>query len=116
MINLNDKSQVFPSVQPEVGMKGSNNNGGPAFPMCMPTAAGTGVVYGMTLRDYFAVKAMQAFLTRDVTANAADKVVAAWSYETADAMLLAREGPECQPRTAGVGGEACRIQGQEVLP
>ena len=32
------------------------NDGGPAFPMCVPTARGTGVIYGMTLREYAAIK------------------------------------------------------------
>jgi hypothetical protein len=45
----------------------NTNTGGPAFPMAMPTAAGTGVVYGMTLRDYFAAKAMQVFLQNPET-------------------------------------------------
>jgi hypothetical protein len=43
---------------------------------------------GMTLRDYFAAKAMQSFLTRggsNFTACAND------AYEVADAMLKARE-------------------------
>ncbi len=70
------------------------NNGGPAFPMCMPTAAGTGVVYGMTLRDYFAAKALQAELMfpedhRDAEDWALE--VAQVSYRVADAMLRARE-------------------------
>lgn len=35
-------------------------NGGPAFPLKNPT---TGDFHGMTLRDYFAAKAMQALVT-----------------------------------------------------
>lgn len=43
---------------------------------------------GMTLRDYFAAKAMQEFMTsRDVYQNAD---IAEFSYEIADAMLKAR--------------------------
>ncbi len=57
--------------------------GGPAFP------TGTGATPynpGMTLRDYFAAKAMQAMVNTqyfDTTARLA--------YEMADAMLKARE-------------------------
>ena len=70
-------------------------DGGPAFPMAMPTAAGTGVVYGMTLRDYFAAKAMQAIVNRDRddSAYGSDmmKGRSVLAYEYADAMLAARE-------------------------
>ena len=62
----------------------TNNNGGPAFPV-----AGSEHNYpieGMTLRDYFAAKAMQK-LDHD-----ADKYwLATRAYEIADAMLEARE-------------------------
>lgn len=76
----------------------TKNNGGPAFPMCMPTASGTGVVYGMTLRDYFAATALPAVF-KDY-AESAQKVgwdegwqdgVAMDAYAMADAMLRARE-------------------------
>jgi hypothetical protein len=42
---------------------------------------------GMTLRDYFAAQAMQAFL---INASGSDEVVAKAAYETADAMMKAR--------------------------
>ena len=69
-------------------------NNPPAFP------TGTGVTPynpGMTLRDYFAAKAMQAFLTNDAIANSVNTSsewlmkTAITSYEMADAMLAARE-------------------------
>ena len=41
-------------------MSQSIDTSGPAFPMCMPTSIGTGVVYGMTLHDYFAAHANPA--------------------------------------------------------
>lgn len=43
---------------------------------------------GATLRDYFAAKAMQAFMTRGSTETALTTAMAA--YEIADAMLAAR--------------------------
>jgi hypothetical protein len=43
----------------------------------------------MTLRDYFAAKAMQGLLASDV--NAARHMFAAQAYAMADAMLEARE-------------------------
>jgi hypothetical protein len=59
----------------------------PAF----PTETAFGYQFGMTLRDYFAAKAMQAFESRqdldDITAfNKANRC-----YRIADAMLKARE-------------------------
>jgi hypothetical protein len=45
---------------------------------------------GMTIRDYFAAKAMQGMMSKtDFDAYYGD--VAKWSYELADAMLKARE-------------------------
>ena len=67
--------------------------GGPAFPVKSPMA---GDFSGMTLRDYFAAKALQGMMTleqlqmrlgRDLTMEQ----IAGASYEWADAMLKARE-------------------------
>lgn len=73
----------------------TNNNGGPAFPV-----AGSEHNYpidGMTLRDYFAAKALSGWLasypescTHPIVAGNADEV-AKHSYMLADAMLRARE-------------------------
>ncbi|MBF4179352.1 hypothetical protein [Lelliottia nimipressuralis] len=63
----------------------TNNNGGPAFPV-----AGSEHNYpieGMTLRDYFAAKAMQAM----IAAHEAQGAIPGWAYEMADEMLRARE-------------------------
>ena len=65
----------------------------PAFPMCMPTSAGTGVVYGMDLRDYFAAKAMAVVWTEipdDADRDRALRRLGNYAYEMADAMLAAR--------------------------
>ena len=45
---------------------------------------------GMTLRDYFAAKAMAAYWS-DPHVACDQKTAAAWAYEMADAMLKARE-------------------------
>ena len=67
--------------------------GGPAFPV--PIAGDTagfvdaeecGVATGLTIRDYFAAKAMQGMLSAHVPSGD----IPAWSYEIADAMLDAR--------------------------
>ncbi|HGH4637379.1 MULTISPECIES: hypothetical protein [Enterobacteriaceae] len=65
------------------------NNGGPAFPVQG--------YEGVTLRDYFAAKAMQGWLAsfpadacHPSVSGVCDKV-AKQSYELADAMLKARE-------------------------
>lgn len=65
--------------------------GGPAFPVGEEALMRN--LQGMTLRDYFAVKAMQAYWLDpeiDQTINAPENV-ARWSYEMADAMLGARK-------------------------
>ena len=59
--------------------------GGPAFP---PMHDPDKHPSGMTLRDYFAAKAMQVFLANTETSFAAD---AKNAYAMADAMLAARE-------------------------
>lgn len=62
------------------------NTGGPAFPHI--TESGKYVYEeGMTLRDYFAAKAMQG-MSDSGCSNAA---IAKCAYEMADAMLKARE-------------------------
>lgn len=46
---------------------------------------------GMTLRDYFAAKAMQAYVTRGgYPDDGFDELISKWAYEISDAMLAAR--------------------------
>jgi hypothetical protein len=62
------------------------NTGGPAFPY--------GTAYaGMTLRDYFAAKAMQGLLVATVTPITvwSQDDVAETAYKMADAMLKVRQ-------------------------
>lgn len=69
------------------------NNGGPAFPIPLNEGQpyhGHAPCDGMTLRDYFAAKAMQGYLTHEQAANSPEDVVAGWAYSMADAMLRAR--------------------------
>lgn len=71
-----------------------NNDDTNAFPyplgncnMAEPFQSG-----GMTLRDYFAAKAMQSIINQgEVFVNADIGEVASWSYEYADAMLERRK-------------------------
>ena len=75
-----------------------NNTGGPAFPVSAlvynehgldPT---TIIHDGMTLRDYFAAKAMQAMLgSPNCPMELCENELATQAYMTADAMLKARE-------------------------
>jgi hypothetical protein len=72
------------------------NTGGPAFPMnwVKQEAPNLNVILeqrGMTLRDYFAAKAMQAILSDGSWHGHTCKTAALESYEMADAMLKARE-------------------------
>jgi len=70
-------------------------NNPPAFPaQGYSTFGGQGLnmVYaeGMTLRDYFAAKAIQAILTSPSWMENKPSTLAKMSYEIADAMLKAR--------------------------
>lgn len=76
-------------------MSAAINTGGPAFPFVEPETP-CNVTEGMTLRDYFAAKAMAAHITRHpVDAGGTDypfdDTMAEWAYAQADAMLRARE-------------------------
>lgn len=71
----------------------TNNTGGPAF----PEGKGVGDVWvsdgGMTLRDYFAAKAVSAVWNRlsDMPVDDAADFTAEAAYKIADAMLKERE-------------------------
>lgn len=86
-------------------MNNTKNTGGPAFPTAMEEHH-EGVLHfdmpGMTLRDYFAAKAMQAltqseqFLReasewRKIDGEDVEDAIAGSAYDLADAMLKARE-------------------------
>ena len=68
-------------------------DGGPAFPIVV----GDQMTQGMTLRDYFAAKAMQGYVLTDALVNDTDTqqawidLTAKTSYQMADAMIKARE-------------------------
>ena len=66
----------------------SDNTGGPAFPQ--PTDS-TLSWQGMTLRDYFAAKAMQGLLANPNGIPAYYNNIMEASFEVADAMLKARK-------------------------
>jgi len=79
----------------------NTNTGGPAFPGVeykQPGGAGVSVmtiVGGMTLRDYFAAKALQGYMVglkpaQDIGPGMQDRI-AEGMYSMADAMLKARE-------------------------
>jgi len=68
----------------------SDNTGGPAFPV--PDIDGSNVCEGMTLRDYFAAKAMEGLLAQSQGTALGSPVeqAAEYAYAMADAMLCAR--------------------------
>jgi hypothetical protein len=66
----------------------ARRNGGPAFPS--HGSMGEVVQQGMTLRDYFAAKAMQGLLADEAYGNDQNST-ARWCYSMADAMLKARQ-------------------------
>jgi hypothetical protein len=65
-----------------------NNTGGPAFPLVYEDEKTMlrHIYLGMTLRDYFAAKAMQEYVGMHTSDYGSKK-----AYEWADAMLKARE-------------------------
>ncbi len=72
----------------------SNKTGGPAFPqsgVCTPEINSWDSEdfggRGLTVRDYFAAKAMQAM----IAAHEPQGAIPGWAYEMADEMLSARE-------------------------
>ena len=73
------------------------NNSGPAFPVPdQYTANGEPIsqgCFGMSLRDYFAAKAMQAMLNTELRRDmwASVEKIAIDAYKQADAMLKVRE-------------------------
>ena len=73
----------------------SKETGGPAFPhhvVCDNGWAETQILQGMTLRDYFAAKAMQGrIINNDNNGDIPHDWIAVDAYRYADAMLKARE-------------------------
>jgi hypothetical protein len=75
------------------------NNGGPAFPtgtqISQNNTTGETTVFqyltdGMTLRDYFAAKAMDSYLRSPQAEIVSVKTIAECAYEMADQMLIER--------------------------
>jgi len=64
------------------------NTGGPAFPTEVVTTNDGWIHSGMTLRDYFAAKAMQGLCANN---NTDPFVISKAAYIVADAMLRARD-------------------------
>lgn len=80
-------------------MSFGTDTGGPAFPRPAGdfngTRHGNGAQSGMTLRDYFAAKAMQAVIVNSdqgsVSIGEVDLWIGSYAYSVADAMLKARQ-------------------------
>jgi hypothetical protein len=77
----------------EEEMSNEQEDGGPAFPFVeTDLVCGTRFDPGMSLRDYFAAKAMQAMLSiEQVHLDHGETEIAVWSYQQADAMLKIRK-------------------------
>ena len=69
----------------------SNNTGGPAFPGLHPSKECHYQDAGMTLRDYFAAKAMAALVVVYTDDKAIVDEYSQRAYAIADAMLKARQ-------------------------
>ena len=67
-------------------------NNEPAFPLHNHGTQSLGLHFtGMTLRDYFAAKAMQAFISSSNLQVFEDARIAKAAYKIADAMMEARK-------------------------
>lgn len=84
-------------------MEGENKK--PQNPSAFPIEKMTQYGYGMTLRDYFAAKAMESILSHEnigiylkengaKTMQDGDEVISVTAYRLADAMLKKREKQE----------------------
>ena len=74
----------------------NTNTGGPAFPVTRDSHQPAHIITasGMTLRDYFAAKAMQGLMGRAWGELPPEELFKTWAtsaYAVADAMLKARE-------------------------
>jgi hypothetical protein len=70
----------------------NTNTGGPAFPIeRIMLDCGLQSFPGMTLRDYFAAKAMQGIISTNTSFLHNPEQLAKKAFEFADAMLKARE-------------------------
>lgn len=65
----------------------------PAFPVAASEYGGHGTCFGLTIRDYFAAKALQGICAHPDTWGRQVNEVAQVAYELADAMLAARVKP-----------------------
>ena len=65
-------------------------HGGPAFPNSRHVGELTVADGGMTLRDYFAAKAMQVVISNATVKMVQYEAIASAAYKMADAMLEAR--------------------------
>ncbi len=67
------------------------DDGGPAFPFkCQGATTAPEVYYGMTLRDYFAAKALNGWLASEDRITLTEDAVADVCYGYADAMIRER--------------------------
>ena len=70
----------------------NKKDGGPAFPLCVEVGENIHLNLGMTLRDYFAAKALIGIMADPAdTQPYTNDELAHWCYQVADAMLKARE-------------------------
>lgn len=65
-------------------------NGGPAFPQGKAVGSVSLLEGGMTLRDYFAAKAVEGTLANSAFHDDNPDALAEWAYKMADAMLKER--------------------------
>ena len=77
----------------------SNTNGGPAFPSARDMRFNPDFDHeeGMSLRDYFAAKALQGICAHSDTWGLADEDICVQAYKLADNMVKARELSDGKP-------------------
>ena len=82
--------RLVQALRDSLTSRSDKQTGGPAFPLHNHGAQTLGMhLSGMTLRDYFAAKAMLALIHKNYFDVAAKE-----AYQMADAMLKARDGTQ----------------------
>ena len=79
----------------------AKNDGGAAFPH-----PAYDVIHGMSLRDWFAGQALSGMMSEYSTTEITIASAVTISYDTADAMLRAREKSQA-PSASGASGGSC---------
>lgn len=90
---LSAYADAIHALIPKGGSMTTKTDGGPAFPVWELNGSGKAEMtdFGMSLRDYFAAKALQGICASNPSEEWTDERIADDAYRLADAMLKARD-------------------------